>query len=359
MKDLTISMPKWYEENSDEYDKILKNTLLRENFKILFYSNVVKKVAVEAYDGGGWNQCYGIYDFEKDVFYQIGGGTPSYRISGVNWWNKEQCCGSFAWFELFNSNMEICPNGERCEMYKLVIDSRMNNAPNLSGKDVFDSSFRTPCDIVNNFLYFEHKGVRYLIDGDYKILAKFPKRLDNYKSVYVDDDTRQFILKNGSKWCLYDIDEKKVVFDDIVEISGKTECDFRLDNGDIYTYDKKSGRFVLLSKYDTFCDGLYIVKTYRYAYKQDDVNTNSIRDLIYVLKDDKGKFYIRHNNKIVNKKCPFDKVELKKGNFESENRFVCTVSDISDIYDGYDKFRFNTLNIDGVQEKLWFDKDLV
>ena len=80
--------------------------------------------------------------------------------------------------------------------------------------------------------------------------------------------------------------------------------------------------------------------------------------MIYILKNKMGKFYIRHNNKVVNKNCPFDKVELKKEHFESDNRFVCTVGDISDIYDGYDKFRFNTLNIDGgVQEKLWFDKD--
>ena len=29
------------------------------------------------------------------------------------------------------------------------------------------------------------------------------------------------------------------------------------------------------------------------------------------------------------------------------------------VYEGHDKFRFNTLDIDGVgaQERLWFDKD--
>ena len=71
-----------------------------------------------------------------------------------------------------------------------------------------------------------------------------------------------------------------------------------------------------------------------------------------------GKFYIRHNNKVVNKNCPFDKVYLNKEHFEYDKRLVCTVGDISDIYDGYDKFRFNTLNIDGgEQERLWFDKD--
>ena len=83
------------------------------------------------------------------------------------------------------------------------------------------------------------------------------------------------------------------------------------------------------------------------------------RDLIYLLKDGKGKYYIRQNNKVVNKNCPFDNVYVKKEIYESESRIVCVVDDISDIYEGYGKFRFNTLDIDGVsgQERLWFDKD--
>lgn len=351
MKDLTISMPKWYNEKRKEYSKILNNALQRKYIKILIYSNVVKKVVVAAYDNCGDRQFYGIYDFEKDVFYQIGYGVPMCKVSGnMKCLNKEHC-GSFAWFELHTEHTNS--DGEYDETFKLVIDSKMNNAPNLSGKDVFDNSFRSVCDIVNDFLYFEYKGTRYLIDGDYNILAKFPKKLDVCKNVYVDDDTKQFILKDGSKWCLYDINEKRIVFDDIVAVSNTAKCDFRLGNGDIHIYDKETGKFVLLSKYDTFCDGLDIVQTYIY----DKLDEKNNRDLIYVLKDDKGKFYIRHNNKIVNKKCPFDTVELKKEHFESENRFVCTVGDMLDIYDGYDKFKFNTLNIDGIQEKLWFDTD--
>ena len=351
-------MPKWYSEKRIKYNDILNNALHSENIDILIYSNVVKKVVVNAYNNG-WDDelygtFYGIYDFEKNVFYKISEGMPIYRISGVNYWDMEQC-GSFAWFELNTGHVNSY--GEYDETYKLVIDSKMNNAPNLSGKDVFDSSFRSVCDIVNDFLYFEYKGVRYLIDGDYNILAKFPKKLDVCKNVYVDDSTKQFILKDGSKWCLYDIDEKKIVFDDIVAVSNTTKCDFRLDNGDIYIYDKETGRFVLLSKYDTFCDGLDIVQTYVYDSVLNKLDEKNSRDLIYVLKDDKLKIYIRQNNKIVNKNCPFDKVELKKGIFESGNRFVCTVGDMSDIYDGYDKFRFNTLTIDGVPEKLWFDTD--
>ena len=354
MKDLMLSVPKWYDEKREEYNEILKNALRREKVNIKIYSNAVKKVVVDAFDNGAENRFYGIYDFEKNVFYKIGDGMPIYRVSGdVDCWHK-QCGGSFAWFELPNGRM----NGEYIETYKLVIDSKMNNAPNLSGKDVFDISFRTVCDIVYNFLYFEHKSVRYLINGDYEILAKFPKKLDVCKNTYVDDGTRQFILKDGSKWCLYDIDEKKVVFDDIVAVSNKSECDFRLGNGDIYKYDKGSGRFSLLSKYDTFCDILNIVKTYIYGSDSDRLDEKNSRDLIYVLKDKMGKFYIRHNNKVVNKNCPFDKVYLNKEHFEYDKRLVCTVGDISDIYDGYDKFRFNTLNIEGgQQERLWFDKD--
>lgn len=356
MKDLMISMPKWYEDKRNEYDEILKNALQLEYFKILVYSKVVNKVVVDAYDNGADREVYGIYDFDNRVFHQVGCDMPICRVSGgVATYSKKKC-GSFAYFELYTDHMNS--NSEYTETYKLVIDSKMNNAPNLSGKDVFDISFRTVCDIVYNFLYFEHKSVRYLINGDYEILAKFPKKLDVCKNAYVDDGTRQFILKDGSKWCLYDIDEKRIVFNDIVAVSNTLKCDFRLANGDIYIYDYESGRFVLLSKYDSFCDGLYIVKTYIYGSDSDRLDEKNSRDLIYVLKDKMGKFYIRHNNKVVNKNCPFDKVYLNKEHFEYDKRLVCTVGDISDIYDGYDKFRFNTLNIDGgEQERLWFDKD--
>ena len=99
-----------------------------------------------------------------------------------------------------------------------------------------------------------------------------------------------------------------------------------------------------------------------YDTRRDPVEEKNSRDLIYVLNDDNGKFYIRQNNKVVNKNCPFDKVYIKKKEIyesESEKRLICTVGDISDIYEGHGKFKFNTLDIDGVggQERLWFDKD--
>lgn len=91
MKDLTISMPKWYDEKRDEYDKILKAALQRKTFKILVYSNVVKKVVVNAYDNCLDREVYGIYDFEKDVFYQVGYSMPICRVSGgVNSWSKKK-----------------------------------------------------------------------------------------------------------------------------------------------------------------------------------------------------------------------------------------------------------------------------
>lgn len=356
MKDLTVSMPKWYEEKRDEYDKTIKRALKREDFRIKAYSKVVKKIVVDAYNNFGTNEIYGIYDFDKGVFHQVGNGCPTFVISG-DWmpWNDNRE-GSFGYFKLSGRTNS---NGEYDETYKVVIDSKMNNAPNLSGKDVFDKSFRTVCDILNDFLYFEHKGVRYLIDGDYKVLAKFPKKLDICKNEYVGDGTKQFILKDGQKWCLYDIEEKKIVMDDIVAVSNTYNCDFRLGNGDIFKYDKESGRFSLLSIYNTFCDGLDLVKTYIYDIERDPVEEKNSRDLIYVLKDDNGKFYIRQNNKVVNKNCPFDKVYVKKELYESDNRLICVVGDISDIYEGHGKFKFNTLDIDGVgsQERLWFDKD--
>lgn len=147
--------------------------------------------------------------------------------------------------------------------------------------------------------------------------------------------------------------------DDIVAVSNTYKCDFRLGNGDIFKYDKESGRFSLLSKYDSFCDGLDLVKTYIYDEERDPIEEKNSRDLIYVLKDDNGKFYIRQNNKVANKNCPFDKVYVKKELYETDNRLICMVGDISDIYEGHGEFKFNTLDIDGVgsQDRLWFDKD--
>ena len=347
MKDLTVSIPKWYIERRTEYDETIERSLEREYFNILAYSKVVKKIVVEAYDKGGDNEIYGIYDFEKGVFHQVGTGMSMFRFCG-NWmpWddNRES---SFGYFIMYTDHVN--KYGEYDETYKMVIDSKMNNAPNLSGKDVFDKSFRTVCDILNDFLYFEYKGVRYLINGDYKVLAKFPKKLDICKNEYVGDGTKQFILKDGQKWCLYDIEEKKVVMDDIVAVSNMVSCDFRLGNGDIYKYDKENGKFALLSKYDSFCDGLDLVKTYIYDDEQEMLDKMNSRDLIYLLK----------NNKVINKNCPFDKVYMKKEIYESDNRLVCMVGDISDIYEGHGKFKFNTLDIDGNsdQERLWFDKD--
>lgn len=360
MKNLTVSMPKWYIERRKEYDETIKRSLQREFFKIHAYSNVVKRVVVDAYDTFSEREVYGIYDFEKSVFHQVGCDMPIFGISGDSnsWDNKREA--SFFYFTLYTDHVNS--HGEYDEPYKLVIDSRMNNAPNLSGKDVFDKSFRTVCDIVNDFLYFEYKGVLYLIDGDYRVLAKFPKKLDVCKNAYVDD-TKQFVLKDGKKWCLYDIEEKRIVMEDIVAVSNTSKCDFRLGNGDIYKYDKESGRFALLSNYDSFCDELDIVKTYiydthRYYDEREKLEKNNSRDLIYILKDEKGKFYIRQNNKVVNKNCPFDKVYTKNESFEFDERLICAVGDIFDIYDGHSKFKFNTLDIEGgVQNRLWFDKN--
>lgn len=357
MKDLTLVMPDWYKEKNAEYENILKNNLHRKNINLLVYSKIVNKVIVEAYNWGGDDEIYGIYDFDKNEFHQIGSDMLTMGVTGgASSWDKK-FDGSFVYFELSTGHTN--KYGEFDETYKLVIDSHMNNAPNLTGKDVFDKSFRTACDILYDFLYFEYKGIRYLIDGDYNILAKFPKKIDIIKNKYVKDNTKQFILQDGKKWCLYDIEEKKIIINDIVSVSNTSSCDFRLGNGDIYIYDGDTGKFMLLSKYDNFCDELEITLIYIYGSEHNKYDEKNNRDLIYILKDKKGKFYIRHNNKVINKNCPFDKVELKKEYFESENRFICRVVDIYDIYDGYDKFKFNTLNINGDEEdeKLWFDKD--
>ena len=91
MKGLTNSMPIWYLERRSEYDDIIKRSLQREYFKIEVYSNIVKKVVVDAYDNGGANEIYGIYDFEKGVFHQVGSDMPLFRLSGgVDYFSKEK-----------------------------------------------------------------------------------------------------------------------------------------------------------------------------------------------------------------------------------------------------------------------------
>ena len=72
MKDLTVSMPKWYEEKRKEYDETIVSSLRREYFKIEVYSNVVQQGVVDAYDDGCDNEIDGIEDFENGVVYEVG-----------------------------------------------------------------------------------------------------------------------------------------------------------------------------------------------------------------------------------------------------------------------------------------------
>ena len=82
MKDLTVSIPKWYIERRTEYDETIERSLEREYFNILAYSKVVKKIVVDAYDNGGDNEIDGIYDFEKGVFHQVGTDMLLFGLSG-------------------------------------------------------------------------------------------------------------------------------------------------------------------------------------------------------------------------------------------------------------------------------------
>ena len=81
MKNLTVSMPEWYIERMVEYGNIIKRALERECFRILAYSKVVKKIVVAAYDNCDMREVYGIYDFDKRVFHQVGNGVPTFIIS--------------------------------------------------------------------------------------------------------------------------------------------------------------------------------------------------------------------------------------------------------------------------------------
>ena len=84
-------MPIWYLERRNEYDDIIKRSLQREYFNILAYSKVVKKIVVEAYDNGGDNEIYGIYDFDKRVFHQVDTGYSMFRFCGdSNYWENKR-----------------------------------------------------------------------------------------------------------------------------------------------------------------------------------------------------------------------------------------------------------------------------
>ena len=80
--------------------------------------------------------------------------------------------------------------------------------------------------------------------------------------------------------------------------------------------------------------------------------------IVHIMKNKEGKFFIVHNNKVINKNCPFDSIKrIKDINNDDYGKFICRVNDMEDIYESYNKFRFDTLNLTGKQEKLWFDKD--
>lgn len=189
------------------------------------------------------------------------------------------------------------------------------------------------------------------------------KKLDIIKNrEHATSDTKQFILKDGKGWCLYDVNKKKIIVNKIISVGESIVCDFKTKEGDIYKYDKNTGEFYLESQYDSFCDNLE--ETLMFSYDSYYINLNKSistvnpSDIVHIMKNKEGKFFIVHNNKVINKNCPFDSIErITDINNDDCGKFICRVNDMEDIYESYNKFRFGALNITGKQEKLWFDKD--
>lgn len=355
---LTTIVPNWYLNNKNEYYREIKeyftNLSYSDRTTICIYSNAVKRVIVESRGNNGEHRTIGIYDFESHNYNEIchsygGHMLPSFYIA-----SKDKNTGGFAYF---NETYYNRITGETTYGPVIILDSKFNNAPNIRNIDGFDKNMALYCHIINEYLYFEYKGVRYLIDGDYKIIAKLPYEIDEKKNRFVKKNTTQLILKYGeNKRCLYDITSKKVIFDDITDVSEETNPDF-IKNGDIYCYDDNVGKFVLLSKYDSFVKQLTLVDEILYNdeaffYKHEASNN---RDYVYVYADQNNGKYLVHNNKVINKHCPFDKVVQDK----DKAQWVCYVNGFRDVYIGYEKWKFGNINLNGdeTEEKLWFDTE--
>lgn len=371
MKDLTVLYPEWFEQNQANFTQNVRKTLNLvkdfDNIKFCIFSNICHKCIIEVYRRLRDSELTCIYNFDDNTYITLDEGEYTnfnFRlgVKEYNYYTKEET-SNFVYAELYTEHVN--QYGELDEKYKFILDSKFNNAPNLSGKDITNSKFRSNADIVGDLLYFEHSGIRYLIDGDYGIVAKFPKKLDIAKNrKHATSDTKQFILKDGKEWCLYDVNKKKIIINNIISVGESIVCDFKTKEGNIYKYDKNKGEFYLESTYDSFCDNLKEILTcpykdmyYNYILNEPISNINPSY-IVHIMKNKEGKFFIVHNNKVINKNCPFDSIKrIKDINNDDYGKFICRVNDMEDIYESYNKFRFDTLNLTGKQEKLWFDKD--
>ena len=97
-----------------EYDETIKRSLKREYFKILAYSNIVKKIVVDAYDNFAEGEVYGIYDFENGVLHQVGTRMYMFRFCGdSNWWdNKREA--SFGYFIMHTEHVNSHGEYDAC-----------------------------------------------------------------------------------------------------------------------------------------------------------------------------------------------------------------------------------------------------
>ena len=366
MKDLTVLYPEWFKQNQANFTqnarKILNLNSSLDSIKFQIFSNVCHKCIIEGYRRLSDFSLTCVYNFDDNTYVDLYEGEQNnFNFSLGAWsYNGYEKTSNFVYAELYTDHTN--KYGEFDETYKFILDSKFNNAPNLSGKDVINPKFKSVADIVGDLLYFEYNGVRYLIDGDYGIVAKFPKKLDIIKNrKHATSDTKQFILKDGKEWCLYDVNKKKIIIKNIICVGESKVCDFKTKEGNIYKYDKNKGEFYLYSTYDSFCDNLVettLMSTYGdYITLRKSISSINPSYIVRVMKNERGKLFIVHNNKVINKNCPFDSVKLITDDFNDDGKFICRVNDIEDIYESYDKFRFGTLNLTGKQEKLWFDKD--
>lgn len=183
MKDLTVLRPEWFSNNEVNFYKNARKTLNLDNnldsITFHIFSNVCHKCIIEAYHRLSDFYVTCVYNFDDNTYVTLDNGEYNnfdFRLGvcAYNYYNEEKT-SNFIYAELYTDHVN--KYGELDETYKFILDSKFNNAPNLSGKDVvIDPRFRSAADIVGDLLYFEHNGIRYLIDGDYGIVAKFPKK---------------------------------------------------------------------------------------------------------------------------------------------------------------------------------------
>jgi len=355
MKDITHKMPDWFSRKQTHYLDFLQRHYFVDF--IMFSKVAHRAIAICNANPPTFNASTIVrnlvrIDFDRYECVTLCPASTKYDIGGVHVdkLKNNEHDASFVRFELENTYNTIMPYGN-----DLILDAKFNNAPNLDGTDTFDKDKPSYAHIFGDYLYFEHHGTRYLVDGDYNVKARLPGKIATTNIFYTKYNPTQFILEDGisSKCMLYDIETNEIVIHDIAHISEVYPTNFETESGDIYEYEITKGKFILHSKHDEFIDGMAEMEI-DHKYR---MQTKDRIDIIHIYEARgmgmRPNLYIVEDNKVINKYCPFVSIS-----FQTPNRLFCiSKNGIDDVYMGRGQFAIGAFNLDKKDEKLWFEKE--